>query len=168
MKKKLFFVVFSVLCVQIFSATMNPKVRQIPKDLQENIFINPKDNIEPLVKALTGNSTNQASNVKVLHDWICDNIAYDCDIFTDRGRRFQKGISHPLNLTNRTFHTRANFFVVGGKWKFREAPQNRWRRRLFSPLRYNLPSHGKGRSERKKSGLAAPDGAVVYCLFCTL
>ena len=86
MIKKSFLILISLfLSSQIFAATMSSRVRQVPKQIQDGIFVNPKDNIVPLVKFLAGTSGDTSSRVKILHDWICDNIAYDCDVFTEEG-----------------------------------------------------------------------------------
>ena len=82
-KKSFLFLVVLFLSFHIFPATMSPRVRQVPKDLQEQIFLNPKDNIVALAKFLAG-AGDASSKMKNLHDWICDNIAYDCDAFTEQ------------------------------------------------------------------------------------
>ena len=90
MPKKLLFVVLSLLLYSsLFAATMNPKVRQVPKNIKEQIFITPKETLPALVKFLTGTVADTGSKVKILHDWICDNIAYDVDVFTENGAGLQ-------------------------------------------------------------------------------
>ena len=80
MKKSLIFALFfSLITGLAFSATMNSRVRQVPKNIQEQIFENPKDTIYDLVKFLVGNSNDTGLKIRIMHDWICDNIAYDCD-----------------------------------------------------------------------------------------
>ena len=64
---------------------MNSKVRQVPKNLQEQVFITPKETLPELVKFLVKTNAATSSYVQILHDWICDNIAYDCDVFTSKG-----------------------------------------------------------------------------------
>jgi len=86
MKKSLIFALFfSLITGLAFSATMNSRVRQVPKNIQEQIFENPKDTIYDLVKFLVGNSNDTGLKIRIMHDWICDNIAYDCDVFTEEG-----------------------------------------------------------------------------------
>ena len=68
----------------IFAATMDNRVRSLSKTLTENLFDNPEEYIESVVKSLTANVSGTSAKVKILHDWICDNIAYDTDLyFTD-------------------------------------------------------------------------------------
>ncbi len=69
----------------VFPASMSPRVRQVPKNIQEQVFITPKETLPELVKFLINGIGDTAGKVKVFHDWICDNIAYDCDVFTDAG-----------------------------------------------------------------------------------
>lgn len=69
-------------CTLAFSAQMNQRVRSVPKDIQENIFKQPQKTLPLLVKNLVGNSQSTTEKVKILHDWICDNIAYDTAIFS--------------------------------------------------------------------------------------
>ncbi|MBQ8014057.1 MAG: hypothetical protein IJ257_06660 [Treponema sp.] len=86
MKKKLFLIALvSLISMQLFSASMNSKVRKVPKNIQDGIFTDPKENIIDLTKFLASGSNDTASKVKIFHDWICDNIAYDCDVFTENG-----------------------------------------------------------------------------------
>lgn len=83
MKRMIVCAVLSLLCLTpSVSTPMSARVRSVPKDIQERIFTNPKETLPLLVKNLAGNSQNAADKVKVLHDWICDNIAYDTDIFS--------------------------------------------------------------------------------------
>lgn len=59
---------------------MSPQVRAVPKDVQEGVFVKPADYLPAVVSALVGRGGASLGNVKVLHDWICDNIAYDADM----------------------------------------------------------------------------------------
>lgn len=84
--KKSLCVAFALfVSVQLFSATMQSRVRQIPKNLQEQVFIEPKDTLMDVTKALVSGISDASTKVKIIHDWICDNIAYDCNVFTDAG-----------------------------------------------------------------------------------
>ena len=65
-----------------FGISMNPRVRSLPKDLQEQVFITPEETLPKLTAALVSGVSDTATKVRILHDWICDNIAYDCDAFT--------------------------------------------------------------------------------------
>jgi len=84
-KKSFVFLFVLFLSSEIFSATMNPKVRQVPKNLSEQVFVTPKETLPQLVNFLVGTSGDASSRVKILHDWICDNISYDCNVFTNKG-----------------------------------------------------------------------------------
>ena len=85
--KKIFLIFLSLFFVltSIFSAGMSPRVRQVPKIIQKQVFVTPKETLPELVKFLTNGIGDTAGKVKVFHDWICDNIAYDCDVFTEQG-----------------------------------------------------------------------------------
>ena len=47
----------------------------------ELAFKKPKEGLPRVVKSLTASAGGTAAKVKVLHDWICDNIAYDTDMY---------------------------------------------------------------------------------------
>lgn len=64
----------------VFASSMDKRVRSVPKEIREAVFQKPKDNLPSLVKALT-NGLGTDAKVKVIHDWICDNIAYDSDMY---------------------------------------------------------------------------------------
>lgn len=74
---------FAPFCAS--AAQMSARVRTVPQDITQNVFTNPADYLPKLVTYLTASSHSTAEKVKVLHDWICDNIAYDTSIF-DGGR----------------------------------------------------------------------------------
>jgi hypothetical protein len=59
---------------------MDSRVRNVGKDLMEKIFIDPEPNLPLVVAKLVAGVSDQFSKAKVLHDWICDNIAYDADM----------------------------------------------------------------------------------------
>ena len=74
--------VFLALCTtQVFSASMDPRVRKVPAAVTEKAFSDPENGLEPLVKSLVGSSSNVSDKTKVIHDWICDNIAYNVAVF---------------------------------------------------------------------------------------
>ena len=60
---------------------MNPKVRSIGKELSENVFTNPGRYLPDLVSKLAAGINDQFSKTKILHDWICDNISYDTEMY---------------------------------------------------------------------------------------
>lgn len=65
----------------LFAASMDGRVRSINATLMEALFKEPEKNLPAVVKSLTGGNSGTAATAKVLHDWICDNIAYDTDVF---------------------------------------------------------------------------------------
>ncbi len=60
---------------------MEQQVRKVPDEIKNNIFIKPEKYIEPLVRNLIGKEDNVFIKVKIIHDWICDNIGYDTEMF---------------------------------------------------------------------------------------
>lgn len=84
MKKSRFFCLCAFLMMVVMplsAASMNSRVRGINKELSEKVFIKPKEYLPSVVQSLTSGISDTSERVKVLHDWICDNIAYDTDIF---------------------------------------------------------------------------------------
>ncbi len=80
MKKIIPLIFFTFMTVQICAASMDSKVRTVPKYTTDLVFTNPKDGLPQLVKHLTtGSSVN--GSVKAIHDWICDNIAFDVELY---------------------------------------------------------------------------------------
>jgi hypothetical protein len=62
------------------SNKMDPKIRNVSKELIDNVFISPEKYLSEVVIKLTTGISDQFSKTKVLHDWICDNIAYDTNM----------------------------------------------------------------------------------------
>ncbi len=60
---------------------MDSRVRSVPTDAAEKVFKKPKEGLPLVVKHLTQNAGGAQAKVKVIHDWICDNIAYDTDMY---------------------------------------------------------------------------------------
>jgi hypothetical protein len=60
---------------------MDPRVRQVPKESMEPVFSAPETHLLAVVASLVKGLSDQFSKVKVLHDWICDNIAYDTGMY---------------------------------------------------------------------------------------
>ncbi len=56
---------------------MEKVIRLISKETMSNIFTDPANYIEILVKELSARTRDQYLIVKNIHDWICDNISYD-------------------------------------------------------------------------------------------
>ncbi len=82
MKKFIVLLCCAMLTVRLFAATMDSRVRNVPQELAEAVFEQPKEKLPVLVRTLISGVSGDAAKVKVLHDWICDNIAYDTDVFT--------------------------------------------------------------------------------------
>ena len=109
---------FFVFCIailffanEIFGATMNPRVRKVPQKIQEQIFVSPKETLPDLVAFLVQGSSDTAAKVKILHDWICDNIAYDTDVFSEQGAGPQ-GIQEVLTKRRAVCVGYANLMAV--------------------------------------------------------
>ncbi len=59
---------------------MAEQVRKVPADIQEKVFEKPAGYLPSVVSSLIGTDGSSLGTVKILHDWICDNIAYDTDM----------------------------------------------------------------------------------------
>ena len=80
--KRIFLTVLTLtLTASLFAASMDAKVRTVPKDITEKVFKKPKEGLPLVVKHLTQNAGGTQAKVKIMHDWICDNIAYDTNMF---------------------------------------------------------------------------------------
>ena len=71
----------TVMASSAFSATMDSKVRSVPDPAKELVFKKPKEGLPQVVKFLTTGASSNSAKVKVMHDWICDNISYDTDMY---------------------------------------------------------------------------------------
>ena len=60
---------------------MESIVNTVPWDIQQTVFDSPATVLEELVDYLSNSTQNQFQTVKNLHDWICNNIAYDAEMF---------------------------------------------------------------------------------------
>jgi hypothetical protein len=60
---------------------MDARVRQVPKEVMEKVFADPAANLPEVVSVLTKGLSDQFAKAKVLHDWLCDNIAYDAEMY---------------------------------------------------------------------------------------
>ncbi|GHV81765.1 hypothetical protein AGMMS49991_03230 [Spirochaetia bacterium] len=60
---------------------MEAKIRRVPKELMEQVFKDPETALPGVVNSLVYGITDQFLKAKTLHDWICDNIAYDADMY---------------------------------------------------------------------------------------
>ena len=62
-----------------------PRIAQVPAEIQRTIFTQPEATIEPLVRWLVGDVRDDFLKVKVVHDWIADNIDYDAENYLSGG-----------------------------------------------------------------------------------
>ena len=60
---------------------MDARVRQVSKELMEQVFTAPETALPGVVSSLTHGVSDKFLQAKVLHDWICDNIAYDAEMY---------------------------------------------------------------------------------------
>ena len=60
---------------------VDPRIAQVPAELQQRVFVDPERELGPLVRALTAGAGDELHKVKILHDWIAERIAYDVDSY---------------------------------------------------------------------------------------
>jgi len=60
---------------------MEARVRRVPQDIMGQVFTNPETTLPGVVSSLTNGISDQFLKAKTLHDWICDNIAYDANMY---------------------------------------------------------------------------------------
>ena len=72
---------------------MDSRVRNVGKELMENVFLDPAKYLPDVVTKLTTGIGDQFTKAKVLNDWICDNIAYDVETAFERANRRQDYVS---------------------------------------------------------------------------
>jgi hypothetical protein len=60
---------------------MDPRVRRVPKDLLEKVFITPETALPGVTASLIAGVSDQYLKIKVIHDWICDTISYDTEMY---------------------------------------------------------------------------------------
>ncbi|MCM1321968.1 MAG: hypothetical protein NC041_08435 [Bacteroides sp.] len=66
---------------QFHTDKMDAKVRRVPKEISEGVFQNPKEFLPQLAAFLANGVQSDFAKVKIFHDWICDNIAYDAQMY---------------------------------------------------------------------------------------
>lgn len=59
---------------------MDPQVREVPQVMMAQVFSSPEPVLPQVVAALLTRSTDRFNKTKIMHDWICDNIAYDYEM----------------------------------------------------------------------------------------
>lgn len=70
------------------SDKMNPKAGSASRERTVDAFADPKANLPALVLTITYSANNDTTKARIIHDWICNNIAYDTDLyFSGSGRR---------------------------------------------------------------------------------
>jgi hypothetical protein len=72
---------------------MDSRVRNVGRDLTERVFQDPGTALPSLTAKLTTGLSDQFLKVKVLHDWICDTIAYDVETAFSQTNRRQDYVS---------------------------------------------------------------------------
>jgi len=60
-------------------------VATVPEEIRQTIFTQPDTAAEPLVRHLVAGVSDDFLKVKILHDWIADNIDYDIDTYLAGG-----------------------------------------------------------------------------------
>jgi hypothetical protein len=63
------------------TSRIDPRIAQVPADVQQGVFVDPDRHLEPLVRALVAGARDDFHKVKILHDWIAETIAYDVDSY---------------------------------------------------------------------------------------
>jgi len=67
--------------VKYRTGKMEARVRRVPQDLTDKVFTDPETALPAVVSSLTNGISDQFLKAKTLHDWICDNIAYDASMY---------------------------------------------------------------------------------------
>jgi transglutaminase/protease-like cytokinesis protein 3 len=75
------------------TSSMNARVRSPEGFLLNNLFIDPQKYLPMVVEKLTADTRSNFVKVKIIHDWICHNIAYDVDTFFGKSNGSQDYIS---------------------------------------------------------------------------
>ncbi|MDR0473876.1 MAG: hypothetical protein LBH43_09445 [Treponema sp.] len=60
---------------------METRVRRVPQNLTDQVFADPETVLPAVVSSLINGISDQFLKAKTLHDWICDNIAYDANMY---------------------------------------------------------------------------------------
>jgi len=72
---------------------MDPRVRNVGRELTENVFEDPEKFLPDVVTRITSGLTDPFQRAKVINDWICDNIVYDVETYFNRTNRRQDYVS---------------------------------------------------------------------------
>lgn len=84
------------------------KITQIPQDINEGIFKDPKKYLPLLVDFLTEDAADDYAKIKRVHDWLTHNIAYDSDAYYAQTK--EKKDTYSVILDKRT--TCGGFAIV--------------------------------------------------------
>jgi hypothetical protein len=85
------------------TGTIDPRARRVPAEIRRGVFAEPERYLAPLVRSLIGGVGEEFHQVKILHDWVADNIAYDVESYLSGARvesawentlRRRKGVCH--------------------------------------------------------------------------
>jgi len=83
--------------------TIDPQARRVPAEIQRGVFAEPERYLEPLVRSLIAGVDDEFHQVKLLHDWVADNIAYDVESYL-AGTRVQSGWENTLRTRKGVCH----------------------------------------------------------------
>jgi len=73
--------------------SMDSRVRGVGQDLTKRLFENPEHYLPTVVSKLTAGVSDSFHKAKIIHDWICYNVAYDVETFLGGAGRGQDYIS---------------------------------------------------------------------------
>jgi hypothetical protein len=83
--------------------TIDPRARRVPAAIRQGVFAQPQRYLPPLVRSLIEGVDDEFLRVKILHDWVADNIAYDVasylagtrvDTASEETLRHRKSVCH--------------------------------------------------------------------------
>jgi uncharacterized protein YpiB (UPF0302 family) len=60
---------------------MEVRVRNVSKELMAQVFIDPETALPGVISSLINSISDQFLKAKILHDLICDTIAYDVEMY---------------------------------------------------------------------------------------
>ncbi len=66
---------------QYRTGLLDPRARAVPAAIQRGVFDDPDKHLESLVRFLAAGGRDGFHKVKILHDWVADNIAYDVEAY---------------------------------------------------------------------------------------
>jgi len=60
---------------------IDPRVNRVPAEIQKGVFTEPDRFVKPLVQFLLKGAKDDYHKVKILHDWLAENIEYDVEAY---------------------------------------------------------------------------------------